>query len=122
MRRRKRAMACRMPVLGQRDMAETFGEAINDRHHCVAIAHRKRPARTEIILHVDYQQQVTVSELGIDHFGTALSNRRVQATSARIDISSVGRASCVASANDQMPTLESKRAGVSRPVQPKKLG
>jgi hypothetical protein len=42
-----------MPILGQHDMPKPFGEPIDDRHHHVAVGDRKRPARAEIVLHVD---------------------------------------------------------------------
>ena len=50
-----------MPVLGQRDVKEAFGETIDDRHHSVAVGDRKRSTGTEIVLHVDYQQQIVVA-------------------------------------------------------------
>jgi hypothetical protein len=39
---------------------EVFGETIDDRYHSVAIGDRKRSTGTEIVLHVDYQQQIFV--------------------------------------------------------------
>lgn len=58
MRRRERAVAWRMPVLGQHDVIEAFGEAIDDRHHGIAVGNRKRSAGAEIVLHIDYKQQI----------------------------------------------------------------
>jgi hypothetical protein len=57
-----------MPVLGQHDMIKTYGEAIDNRHHRVRIANRKRPTGAEIVLHVDDQQQVIVTERRIHDF------------------------------------------------------
>jgi len=54
-------MAGWMPVLGQHDVIEAFDETIDDRHHGVAVGNRKRSAGTEIVLHVDYQQQIIVA-------------------------------------------------------------
>jgi hypothetical protein len=56
-----------MPVLSQRDVIEVFGETIDDRYHSVAIGNRKRSTGTEIVLHVDDQQQIFASWLL--HFG-----------------------------------------------------
>jgi hypothetical protein len=53
-------MAGGMPILGQGDMSKAFGETIDDRHHGIAIAHRKRSAGAKIVLHVDNQQQIIV--------------------------------------------------------------
>ena len=36
-----------MPILGQRDMPEAFGEAIDKGHHGIAIGNRKRTAGAE---------------------------------------------------------------------------
>jgi hypothetical protein len=51
-----------MPILGQRDMAEALGEAIDDRHHGIAVGDRKRAAGAKIVLHVDYKQHIIVAE------------------------------------------------------------
>ena len=68
MRRGEGAMARRMPILGQDDMIEAFGKAIDDRNHAIAVGNRQRTAGAEIVLHVDNQQQIIV---GLDpHFTT----------------------------------------------------
>jgi hypothetical protein len=54
-------MAWRMPVLGQHDVIKAFGEAIDDRHHGIAVGDRKRSAGAEIVLHIDYKQQIIVA-------------------------------------------------------------
>jgi hypothetical protein len=51
-----------MPILGQNDMAEALTEAIDDRHHGIAVGDRKRAAVAKIVLHVDYKQQIIVAE------------------------------------------------------------
>ena len=71
MRCRKGAMARRMPILGQHDMAEALGKAIDDRHHGIAVGNCKRAARAEIVLHVDDQQQIFVAGPDL-HFRPAL--------------------------------------------------
>jgi len=68
------AVARRMPVLRQHDMVETLTEAIDDRHHGVAISNRQRTVGAEIILHIDDQQHIVIADL---HIGTC----------ARIDLS-----------------------------------
>src|SRR2546425_10249265 len=50
-----------MPVLGQHHVIEAFGETIDNRHHGIAIGNRKCPAGAEIVLHIDYQQQIIVA-------------------------------------------------------------
>jgi hypothetical protein len=50
-----------MPVLGQHHVIEAFGETIDDRHHGIAVGNRKRAAGAEIVLHIDYQQQIIVA-------------------------------------------------------------
>jgi hypothetical protein len=52
-----------MPVLGQHDVIEAFGETIDDRHHGIAVGNRKRSIGTEIILHIDDQQYIVVAWL-----------------------------------------------------------
>ncbi len=50
-----------MPILGQRDVVEAFGETIDDRYHGIAVGNRKRSAGAKIVLHIDYQQQIIVA-------------------------------------------------------------
>src|SRR5438876_7976898 len=61
MRRCKRVVAGRVPILRQHHLAETPGEAIDDRHDVVAMRDGKLAARTEVVLDVDDQQDVAVS-------------------------------------------------------------
>jgi hypothetical protein len=42
-------------------MIEAFGETIDNWHHGIAISNGKRAARAEIVLHIDYQQQIIVA-------------------------------------------------------------
>ena len=51
-------MAGRMPILGQRDIGEASGEAVDERHDGVAVADRQRAAGHEIILHVDDEKDI----------------------------------------------------------------
>jgi hypothetical protein len=37
-------------------MTETFSKAVDERHHGITIRNRKRPARAEVVLHINYQQ------------------------------------------------------------------
>ena len=60
-----------MPILGQRDVSKTFGEAIDDGHHRIAVGNRERTAGAEIVLHIDDQQQIIVAGLHL-HVGPAL--------------------------------------------------
>jgi hypothetical protein len=61
-----------MPVLGHHHMIEALGETIDDRHHGIAIGNRKRAAGAEIVLHIDYQQQITIAWSNL-YSGPALS-------------------------------------------------
>jgi hypothetical protein len=61
-----------MPVLGQHHVIEAFGETIDDRHHGIAIDNGKRAAGTEIILHVDDQQQIIVAWPDLHSLGLCL--------------------------------------------------
>jgi hypothetical protein len=61
-----------MPILRQRDMLKTLGEAIDDRHDGIAVGHRERAARAEIHLHINNQQQIIFTDPDL-HFGPALS-------------------------------------------------
>ena len=54
-------------------MIEAVDEAIDDRHHGVAIGNRKRAPGTEIVLHVDNQQQIIVARLNL-HFEPACAD------------------------------------------------
>jgi hypothetical protein len=53
-------MTGRMPILRQHHMVETLKKPIDYRHHSVTVADSQRAARAEIILHVDYKQQIVV--------------------------------------------------------------
>ena len=56
-------MAARVPVLGQHHVLEPLAEQVDERHHLVAARHRKLAARTEVVLHVDDQQDVGIGDL-----------------------------------------------------------
>src|SRR5579884_1317412 len=49
-----------MPILRQNDVREPSGEAIDDRNHLVAARNRQRAARAEIILNIDYKENVAL--------------------------------------------------------------
>lgn len=53
-------MPRRMPVLGGHDMAELFGKRINNGNDFISLPHRKPPARAEIVLDVDDEEDVAV--------------------------------------------------------------
>jgi hypothetical protein len=50
-----------MPVLGQDDMSELRGEPVDHRDDRVAVRHCERPARTEIVLHIDDHQNIAIA-------------------------------------------------------------
>jgi hypothetical protein len=44
-----------MPILGRGDVIKALDQAIDDRHHAIAVGNRKRSPRAEIVLHIDNQ-------------------------------------------------------------------
>jgi hypothetical protein len=54
------AVPWRMPILGQRDMLKALAEPVRHRHDPIALAHRERAARAEIILDIDDKQKVAL--------------------------------------------------------------
>jgi hypothetical protein len=42
-------------------VTEALGKTVDDRHHSVAVGHRKRSTGTKIVLHIDYQQQIIIA-------------------------------------------------------------
>ena len=55
-------MAARMPVLGQHHMLETPGQQVDHGHDLVAARNRKTAARTEVVLDVDHQQDIAITD------------------------------------------------------------
>ncbi len=91
-------MAGGMPVLRQHDVAKPRGEAIDDRHDLIAARHRERAARTEIVLHVHDDEDVSaVDRRAFLHCG-AFSDCSRRSTSAASsfeflgDLDRIGRA------------------------------
>ena len=81
-------MAGGMPVLRQHDVAKPRGEAIDDRHDLIAARHRERAARTEIILDVHDDEDVSaVDRRAFLHCG-AFSDCSRRSTSAARSLSS----------------------------------
>src|SRR5262245_8751813 len=64
MRGGKRAVAGRMTVLGQHQVAEAAGEAIDVGDDLVAVGNGELSARTEVVLDVDNEQDVAVCDCG----------------------------------------------------------
>ena len=54
-------MPRRMPVLGHDDARKGPGEAIDGRHHGIAIGHAEAAAGAEIVLHVDDYEDVAAA-------------------------------------------------------------
>ena len=51
-----------MPILGEDDVAELVGKAVDDRHDLIAARYGERAVRTKIVLHVDDDQNVAVAD------------------------------------------------------------
>jgi hypothetical protein len=58
----KRVVIPWVPVLGQDHMAEGTGDAMDYRHYVLATWYSQGAPVTEVILHVDHQQNVTVNQ------------------------------------------------------------
>src|SRR5579883_630475 len=69
---REGAMPPRMPILGQRHMRETLAQLVRDRNDFVALGHRERAAGAEIILHIDDEENVLVTQ---EHGANSVSRR-----------------------------------------------
>ena len=52
-----------MPVLGQYDMAKSFGQFVDDRHDLMAGGDGKITARDEIILDIDDEEDIGFEKL-----------------------------------------------------------
>ena len=49
-----------VPVLSEDDVSKPLCEAVYDRHHLVTARHRQATARTEVVLNVDYSQDIAL--------------------------------------------------------------
>jgi hypothetical protein len=58
----KRVVVPWVPVLGQDHMAEGPGDAMDHRHNILAARYRQGAPITEVILHIDYKQNVAVNQ------------------------------------------------------------
>ena len=94
-------MAARVPILGQRDMRKTRGQAIEQRHDLVAARDRKLAARAEVVLNIDDQQNVAIAgSHGLAHDGSlpalslsavpAIRRSTAVASSASVAVTSTG--------------------------------
>ena len=92
-------MAGRVPVLRQDDMAELFGNAIDERDDLVGSGNGKRASLAEIVLDVDDQQNVGAADFHIaDHETLAPSwarRRSVSSVSRRKGSDIVTRVGCL---------------------------
>ncbi len=61
----ERHVRARMPVLRDHHLLEAPREPVDHRHHRVAVGHRERAARHEIVLHVDHEQHIVATHAGI---------------------------------------------------------
>ena len=61
MRRRKRQMPARMPVLREHDVREFGRQRINQRHNFIAARHGEATAGTEVVLDVDNEKHIALA-------------------------------------------------------------
>src|SRR5579863_7584792 len=78
-------MPCGMPVLSQHHVTEQPAETIDGRYHLVAARHHEGAAGTEIVLHVDYQE-----EIGVGDGGHALGHRDNPLCARVVDLNPLG--------------------------------
>ena len=60
MRRSKRDMLGRMPVLSQHDVRKGPGDPIYDRHDLLALLYREASARKETVLNIDHDEHTSL--------------------------------------------------------------
>jgi hypothetical protein len=58
----ERVVIPRVPVLSQDHVAEGSSDTMNHRHNILATGYRQGAPITEVILHIDYKQNVTVNQ------------------------------------------------------------
>ena len=51
-----------MPILREHDVAEVFREPVDDCYDFSALRHSKCAAGTEVVLHIDYEEDVAVAD------------------------------------------------------------
>jgi hypothetical protein len=69
----ERVVIPRVPVLSQDNMAEGSGDTMNHRYNILAARYRQGAPITEVILHIDYKQNVTVNQLDSHRSSSSVS-------------------------------------------------
>src|SRR5262245_46651534 len=62
MRRRKRQMPARMPILREHDVREFGRQGIYHRHNFMAVRHGEAAAGTEVVLDVDNEKRIALAD------------------------------------------------------------
>ena len=76
-------MAGWMPILRQYDVREPLGQPIDRRNDLIAARNRETAPGTEVVLHVDDQQNVLVADRHTpDHVGTLACAKRLSTSFA----------------------------------------
>jgi hypothetical protein len=65
-----------MPVLGQHDVNKTTRDSVKERNHFIAVRHRQSAAGTEVVLHVDNEQEVCLAKGPAIHHAVSLHEIR----------------------------------------------
>src|SRR5262249_22634474 len=73
-------MSRRMPVLGQHDVGESAGKAVDDGHDLIPARNREPAVGAKIFLHVDHEENIAV--VGADRHGAPPDFARRRSTSA----------------------------------------
>ena len=55
-------MPGRMPILCEDHAAEIFRKPVDDRHNFIAARHSHSAARTEVVLHIDHDEDIAVAD------------------------------------------------------------
>src|SRR5206468_8279593 len=83
MRRGKRNVVGRVPVLGHHHVGKILGHAVDDRDDLIAVFHRKAAAGKEAVLHVDDDQHAPIVDR--DFLRRARHSRRSEKDDAEAD-------------------------------------
>ena len=51
-----------MPILREHDVAEVFRDPVDERYDFIALRYGKCAAGTEVVLHIDYNEDVAVAD------------------------------------------------------------
>ena len=71
----KRNVPRRVPVLRKQNVPKPRSDLLNHRNHFIAVRNCKRAARTKVILYINDEQDIRVTNLHLESFQLGLPNR-----------------------------------------------